>query len=638
MSTESRSLAQLHPVPFTAVNVTDAFWTPRLETNRRVTIPFALDKCEETGRIDNFAKAGRLRPGEFCGLYYDDSDVFKVVEGAAYSLASHPDAALDRRLDEVIAKIAAAQEPDGYLYTNRTIDPANVQPQAGPQRWSNLKASHELYNVGHLYEAAVAHFRATGKRSLLDVALKNAELILRTFGPHARHDPPGHQEIEIGLARLHGVTNDRRYLNLARFFLEQRGRGHEERPEYGAYAQDHKPVGEQDEVVGHAVRALYMYSGMADVAALSGGGGGESYRSALDALWRDMVGHKLAITGGVGGRKAGESFGDPYELPNATSYNETCAAIANVFWQHRMFLLSARDGGGGGGDGRYLDVLERSLYNGLLAGVSLSGDRFFYINPLASDGVTPFNYGGEVSRAAWFKCSCCPVNVARFLASLGGYVYAAGTGEVSVNLFIAGRGEVDVPSVGRVVLVQETRYPWYGRVRITVEPPHDEAEFSLRVRIPGWAQGRPVPGDLYRYVQADVPPVALQVNGVAADVIIERGMAVVRRVWRRGDWVELQLPMAVRRVLAHENVLENAGRVALERGPIVYCLEAADNGGGVAELTLPDSSPITAEQRPDLLGGVTVLRSTAPNFIAIPYYAWSHRGPGAMAVWLKRPK
>jgi uncharacterized protein len=633
MSTEPRSLTGLHAVPFTAVSVADAFWTPRLETNRRVTIPFALDKCEETGRIDNFAKAGRLMPAEFRGLYYDDSDVFKVIEGAAYSLASHPDAALDRRLDEVIAKIAAAQEPDGYLYTNRTIDPSNVQPQAGPQRWSNLKSSHELYNVGHLYEAAVAHFRATGKRSLLDVALKNAELILRTFGPHARRDPPGHQEIEIGLARLYGVTNDRRYLDLARFFLEQRGRGHEERPEYGTYAQDHKPVSEQDEVVGHAVRALYMYSGMADVAALSGD---DAYRAPLDALWRDMVGRKLAITGGVGARKAGESFGDPYELPNATSYNETCAAIANVFWQHRMFLLSAPDGGGGGGDGRYLDVLERSLYNGLLAGVSLSGDRFFYINPLASDGLTPFNYGGEVSRAAWFKCSCCPVNVARFLASLGGYVYAAGTGEVCVNLFVAGRGEVDVPSVGCVVLAQGTRYPWDGRVRITVEPPQDEAEFSLRVRIPGWAQGRPVPSDLYCYVETEVPPVALRVNGVAANVTIERGMAVVRRAWRRGDWVELELPMVIRRVVAHEKVSENAGRVALERGPIVYCLEAADNGPDVGDLTLPDDAPITAEHRPDLLGGVTVLRSTAPNFTAIPYYAWSHRGPGAMVVWLKR--
>ncbi|HEV2294682.1 MAG TPA: beta-L-arabinofuranosidase domain-containing protein [Tepidisphaeraceae bacterium] len=618
-------------IPFTAVAVQDGFWSPRMETNRTVTIPFALRKCEETGRIDNFAKAGRLMPGAFAGRYYDDSDVFKVIEGAAYSLANHPDEKLDRWLDEVIEKIAAAQEPDGYLYTNRTIDPNNVQPQAGPARWSNLKASHELYNVGHLYEAAVAHFRATSKRSLLDVALKNAELIAREFGPEARHDPPGHQEIEIGLARLYDVTGDRRFLELSRFFLDQRGRRREHRPSYGTYAQDHKPVTEQDEVVGHAVRALYMYCGMADVAALTGE---DALRRPLDALWEDMVGRKLALTGGVGARKDGESFGNPYEQPNATSYNETCAAIANVFWQHRMFLLSGTEGGG---DARYLDVLERTLYNGLLAGVSLSGDRFFYVNPLASDGVTPFNYGGEVTRAPWFACSCCPVNVARFLASLGGYIYAGRAGEASVNLFVSGRGEVDVPEVGRVVLRQETRYPWDGQVRITVEPPRDDATFALRVRVPGWAQGRPVPGDLYRYVHADVPAVALRVNGAGIDLAMEKGMAVLRRAWRRGDCVELALPMLVRRVVAHEKVKENAGHVALERGPIVYCAEAGDNPGvDLANLTLPDAAAITAEHRPNLLGGVTVLGCGDAGLTAIPYYAWSHRGAGAMAVWLKR--
>ncbi len=634
MTSEAFSADQrcLHPVPFTAVDVGEGFWSPRVERNRAVTIPFALKMCEETGRIANFAKAGRLKPGEFRGLYYDDSDVYKVIEGAAYSLASHPDAALERTLDEVISMIVAAQEPDGYLYTNRTIDPSKTQPQAGARRWSNLKASHELYNVGHLYEAAVAHLQATGKRSLLDVALKNAALILQTFGPHGRHAPPGHQEIEIGLARLYGMTNDRRYLELARFFLEQRGHAHGGRELYGPYAQDHQPVTEQDRVVGHAVRALYMYCGMADVAGLTGDA---TYHAPLDVLWRDMVGGKLALTGGVGARKEGESFGEPYELPNATSYNETCAAIANVFWQHRMFLLSG--GEKGGGDGRYLDVLERTLYNGLLAGVSLSGDRYFYVNPLSSDGVTPFNYGGEVTRAPWFKCSCCPVNVARFLASLGGYAYAAGAGEVSVNLFIAGRANVDVPEVGRVGVVQETRYPWDGRVRITVEPARDDVTFALRVRIPGWAQGRPVPSDLYHYVDADVPAVALRVNGANVEPPIERGMAVLRRAWRRGDVVELELPMVVRRAVAHDRVTENAGRVALERGPIVYCVEAADNDGtDIANLGVHDAATITAEHRPDMLDGVTVLRSAAPAFTAIPYYAWSNRGAGAMAVWLRR--
>lgn len=622
----NQPLERLNPVSHTDVTVQDAFWSPRIDTNRTVTIPFAIARCEETGRIENFAKAGRLVPGEFRGIYYDDSDVFKVIEAIAYSLATHPDPALDAYLDGLIAKIAAAQEPDGYLYTNRTINPAQAHRAAGPERWSNLKDSHELYNVGHLYEAAVAHYQATGKRSLLNVALKNAELIVRTFGPEARRDPPGHQEIEIGLAKLYGVTGDQRYLSLARFFLDQRGHYHNGRPCYGTYAQDHKPVVEQDEVVGHAVRALYMYSGMADVAALTGE---RAYLAPLQTLWNDLVGRKMAITGGVGARKSGEAFGDPYELPNFTSYNETCAAIANVFWNHRLFLLS--------GEARFLDVAERVLFNGLLAGVSLSGDRFFYVNPLASDGVTPFNYGGEVVRAPWFKCSCCPVNIARFLASLGAYVYAASEWCLYVGQFIAGSASADVPGVGRVGIRQQTNYPWDGRVRLTIEPPSAGSTFELRIRIPGWSRGEPVPSDLYRYFDAgaNASP-TLKVNGESIRIELDNGFAVIRRAWTAGDVVELDLPMPVRRVVSHEKVTENTGKVALERGPLVYCAEQADNLTPVPELAVTDDAPITAEHRPDLLGGVTVLRSEAAGLTAVPYYAWNHRGPGAMAVWLGR--
>lgn len=623
--THGRFTARLRPANFTKVSLADPFWTPRLEINRNVTIPFALNMCQETGRIDNFAKAGKLMKGEFRGIYYDDSDVFKVLEGAAYTLATHPDPELDRLLDDIIAKIAAAQEADGYLYTNRTIDPANTQKAAGTERWCNVQHSHELYNVGHLYEAAVAHFQATGKRSLLDVAIKSAELILHEFGPAARHDPPGHEEIEIGLARLFDVTGDDRYLALASFFLDQRGRGHDKRPPYGTYAQDHLPVTEQSEVVGHAVRALYLYSGMADVAVRSGE---SQYLAPLDTLWRDVVERKLALTGGVGARKTGEAFGDPYELPNFTCYNETCSAIANVFWNHRLFLLT--------GESQYLDVLERSLYNGALAGVSLSGDRFFYVNPLASDGLTPFNYGGELTRAPWFKCSCCPVNIARLLASLGGYVYASDRRALCVNLYIAGHAEMDVPEVGRVCVTQQTRYPWDGRIDLTIDPPAEGLAFAIKLRIPGWAQGSPVPGDLYKELNRQIEPATATVNGQAVPLEIAAGFAVIDRTWRSGDRVQLTLPMAVRRTIANDQVEENRGKVALERGPLVYCVEQVDHSIPVTDITIADTADLQIEHRNDLLGGVTVVRDPESGLLAVPYYAWSNRGISPMAVWLRR--
>lgn len=620
----------ISPVPFTAVRFDDAFWRPRLETNRAVTLPFNFRKCEETGRIDNFAKAAGWMDGPHEGIFFNDSDVFKVVEGAAYSLALAPDPALDSYLDDLIAKFAGAQEPDGYLYTARTIDPSAVRAdREGLTRWSHLRVNHELYNVGHLYEAAVAHFQATGKRNLLDVALKNADLIDSIFGPDKRRDVPGHQEIEIGLAKLYRVTGDERYLRLAKFFLDERGHanGRELYTNFGnpGYMQDHLPVTEQREAVGHAVRAVYMYTGMADVAALTGD---SRYIEAINRLWENVVGRKLYLTGGIGARHTGEAFGDDYELPNAEAYAETCAAIANVLWNQRMFLLH--------GDARYVDILELSLYNGLLSGISLSGDEFFYTNPLASDGKTAVNRGA-IGRQPWFDCSCCPTNDVRFLASLPGYVYAADAKNKTlyVNLFVAGQATVNVGGQ-QVRLRQETTYPWNGRVRLRVELP-GKADFALALRIPGWAVNQPVPGDLYRYLAPESSRPTLTVNGEVVEPPMEKGYAVLRRAWKSGDVVELTLPLPVRRVLCHEAVEGNRGRVALMRGPLVYCVEGVDNGGSLADLTLADAAALSVEHRAELLNGVTVIRAGGEHpFTAIPYYAWGHRGVGEMAVWLPR--
>jgi len=616
------------PIPFIAVRFADAFWRPRLEINRQVTLPFNFKKCEETGRIDNFAKAAGWMEGPHEGIFFNDSDVFKVVEGAAYSLASNPDPALESYLDNLIAKFAGAQETDGYLYTARTIDPAAVRAdREGLTRWSHLRVNHELYNVGHLYEAAVAHFQATGKRTLLDVALKNADLIDSVFGTDKLRAVPGHQEIEIGLAKLYWVTGEARYLRLAKFFLDERGHanGRELYTNFGnpGYMQDHLPVVEQAEAVGHAVRAVYMYTGMADVAALTGE---PSYIAAIDRLWENVVGRKLYLTGGIGARHTGEAFGDDYELPNAEAYAETCAAIANILWNQRMFLLH--------GDARYIDVLELSLYNGFLSGVSFSGDEFFYTNPLASDGKTAVNRG-RIGRQPWFDCSCCPTNDVRFIASLPGYVYAVDGNSLYVNLFVAGEGEVSLNGQS-VRLRQETNYPWAGRLRLCVDPAQ-KAEFALRLRVPGWAHNQPVPSDLYRYSDTNADAPLLTVNGESVPLLLEKGYAVLRRAWQAGDVVELTLSLPVRRVLCHEAVEANRGRVALMRGPLVYCVEGADNGGSVADLSLADDAPLTVEHRPELLNGVTVIRGEGERpLTAIPYYAWAHRGAGEMAVWMRR--
>jgi hypothetical protein len=620
------------PLPLTAVRLTDSFWASRLETNRTVTIPFALDQSESTGRIKNFEIAGGLAEGKFCSQYpFDDSDVFKVIEGAAYSLMTHPDPALEARIDAIIAKIAAAQEEDGYLYTARTIDPDNPPVDwVGPERWSNLPMSHELYNLGHFYEAADAYFRATGKKTILDVALKSADLVDSVFGPGKRYGVPGHQEIEIGLVKLYRLTGKKKYLDLAQFFLDERGNA-ANRKLYGDYCQDHQPLVEQSEAVGHAVRALYMYSGMADVSALTGN---VPYLEALGRLWENVAYKKMYLTGGIGAAGSIEGFGAAYELPNDVAYCETCASIASVLWNHRLFLTH--------GDSKYIDILERTLYNSFLSGVGMSGDKFFYPNPLESRG--------KHTRSPWFACACCPSNITRFVPQIPSYFYAVRGDSLYVNLFAAGDAEVSLNG-RKVGIRQETLYPWDGAIKLTVTP-ETAGEFELAVRVPGWVLGRPVPGDLYSYLESEPGAVDILLNGSPVSAVPELGYIKFRRAWNPGDTLEVVFPMSVRRVLANPAIEADAGRVAIERGPLVYTAEWPEHGGRVGNLVLWDDVLMTPEVRRNLLGGVTVVWGDAavvtrkapdgtfvkrPGRITlIPYYAWAHRGPGEMMVWLAR--
>jgi hypothetical protein len=623
------------PLPFTAVHLNDAFWAPRLETNRVTTIPCAFDQCEKSGRMYNFERAAAVLRGENVadrkppGYPFDDTDPYKVLEGAAYTLAVQPDPERAAYLDKLISLIASAQEADGYLYTTRTIDPQHPHAWSGPTRWvKEQDLSHELYNAGHLFEAAAAHYQCTSKTNLLAVALKEADLLCQTFGPQTNqlHYWPGHEIVEMGLARLYRLTGNERYLALAKYYLDARG----SRPGGDDYHQSRIPPAQQTEAMGHAVRAGYLYSGMADIAALSGD---ERYVRAIDAIWDNCVGKKIYLTGGIGSRPRGEAFGDNYELPNLTAYNETCAAVANAYWNERLFLLH--------GDAKYVDVLERTLYNGLLAGVSLDGTKFFYPNPLESDG--------NQERSPWFGCACCPGNITRFLPSLPGYFYARQGDIIYVNLFAGGTADFKLERGPAVQLRQETRYPWDGRVKITVAP-EKASKFTLAVRIPGWVRSEAIPGGLYKFADpATNEPITLQVNGTSTKLRLERGYARLVRQWKAGDTIELDLPMPVRRVVADANVPADRGRVALQRGPIVFCAEWPDNPGtSVRSLVLPDSQPLAAAFEPGLLNGVEVVQgralrvapsgngppaTTETAFKAIPYFAWANRGKGEMTVW-----
>ena len=638
-----RSDYPFQPVPFTRVHLDDVFWAPRIETNRAVTIPVAFQQCERTQRVYHFERAARALRGEPLedrkppGYPFDDSDLYKVIEGASYTLSVHADPKLDAYVDGLIAKIAAAQEQDGYLYTTRTIDPKNPHRWAGTARWQlERDDSHELYNLGHLFEAAVAHHLATGKKTLLNVAIKAADLLVRTFGPGKRTTWPGHQLTEMALVRLYRVTGNASYLSLAKFLLDERGPGpfppgERANPRGLDYNQAHLRIVEQTEPVGHAVRAMYMYAGMADVAALTGD---DAIRRAGDKIWENLTGSKLYLTGGIGSSASGEAFGKPYELPNMTAYNETCASVGMDYWNHRLFLLH--------GDSKYIDVMERTLYNGLISGVSLDGKTFFYPNPLESDG--------KHARSEWFGVACCPGNITRFLASVPGYIYARRGDALYVNLFAGGTADIEL-SGGRVKIVQETRYPWEGQIKMTVTP--DRARtFPIHLRIPGWAREQPVPGDLYRFLDKPPAPATIQVNRQRVTIVLDKGYVTITRTWRPGDSVQLDLPMPVRRVVAHPKVSANRDRVALQRGPIVFAAEWPDNpGGNVRNIVLPDANTLTTEFRSDLLRGVQIVKGRAtgasmdPNgavrrvdqpFVAIPYATWANRGRGQMAVWLAR--
>lgn len=616
------SAQPLQPVPFTDVQLQEGFWSYYLRLNREAILPHNLAYCESEKKIDNFRIAAGLKEGKHYGAPWEDSDVYKVIEGAAYCLALERDPDIERRIDEIIALIAACQQPDGYLHTYHTLT-------APKERWTRDQR-HELYCAGHLIEAAIAYYQATEKRTLLDVALRVADHLCEVFGPKGQVNVPEHEEIELALIKLWRFTGDERYLDMSKLFLERRGRL-EGRPRlvkngWGEAAQDHKPIREQDEIVGHAVRAMYLYSAVTDIVALTGDAG---YRNALDLLWEDVTQRKMYITGGLGdSSKRNEGFSVAYFLPNETAYAETCASIGLALWGQRMALLHA--------DARYANAVERVMYNGILSCVGLDGQGFFYCNRLA----------GSDRRPPWQGCACCPTNMVRFLPAIAGYAYAHDGYNIYINQYLAGKAAIALAD-RTVAIEQQTNYPWDGSVRITLTP-ETSGEFDLYLRIPGWLEGPQSKDDLY-YVAGKPASGAFSVyvNGVAIErPEMVRGYVRLTREWRVGDVAELDMPMEVRRVKAHPKVEANTGRVALKRGPMVYCFEGTDNDHAVLSLAIPAGAPIASEHRPDLLNGVTVLTGTAllheaespePKpvpFTAVPYYAWQNRRPGFMQVWM----
>ena len=674
------ALAQTYPispVPFTSVSIGQGtFWGQRVQACRDVTVPLAFSKCESEGRYRNFEIAARQLKGEdtsdvkIGGFSFDDTDPYKTIEGASYLLL-YPELRspnyelrvpgengktdfvirnLKAYIDSVLNIIASAQEADGYLYTARTMNPKHPHDWSGMKRWEKEEdLSHELYNLGHMVEAAIAHYQATGSRKFLDIAIRYADCVCREVGPNPGQAcvVPGHQIAEMALAKLYTVTGEKKYLDEAKFLLDYRGKTtivHD-------YSQAHKPVIEQDEAVGHAVRAAYMYSGMADVAALTGD---TAYIRAIDRIWENIVSKKMYITGGIGSTSNGEAFGKNYELPNMTAYCETCAAIGHVYVNHRLFLLH--------GESKYYDVLERTLYNGVISGMSLDGGKFFYPNPLESNG--------QHQRKAWFGCACCPSNLCRFIPSVPGYFYQTKDRDIYVNLF--GGNTANLKVLGKdVVLHQETNYPWEGDITLTIDQ-NKAGQFRLRIRIPGWLQGQPVPSDLYEYADTKRLGYSVRVNGqlIIDNGQLENGYFNIDRKWKKGDRVEIHFDMEPRMVVANENVEADKGRTAIERGPLVYCAEWPDNDFELGSMLLNQKSEFKVESSKlkveNLAFGKTQAEKNGEELSTlnfqlsaltteaqvlsfndkgklttkdvclrlIPYYAWNHRGPGRMMVWL----
>ncbi len=616
---------KLHDYPISALDVKnveliDGFWLPIIKTVQEKTIQYAFDKCSTEGRMDNFLIAGGELEGKTCGkMPFDDTDLYKIIEGASYSLISAPDPKLKAYIDSVIAIIKVGQEVDGYLTTWRTIDPHHPPAKwVNPgERWEHLGASHELYNSGHMFEAAAANYYATGDTVFLNIALKNADLLTEVFGPDKLQATPGHQIVETGLIKLYRISKDEKYLELAKYFLDQRGDSlsHDL---YGAYSQDHLPVTEQDEVVGHAVRAVYMYAGMTDIAAIYGD---SEYLKAVNALWENMVGKKMYLTGGIGARHSGESFGDNYELPNLTAYNETCAAIGSIYWNQRLFQLT--------GNAKYIDVIERTLYNGMLAGLSLDGTHFFYPNPLEADGEYKFNQGSR-TRQGWFDCSCCPTNIIRFVPSIPNLIYAVNEDSLYINLYVGSNARFNINHTD-MRLEQTSGFPWNGNAEIKLDL-EKETRMTLKLRIPGWVLDRTLPGNLYSYSSNSAMEFSILINGEPADYKYNKGFAEITRTWKKGDHIELEFSMTIKRIIADTRVAEDHGKTAIDYGPIVYCAEEIDNPNFM-ELLINGGTQFDIEHRDNLLNGVNVISAKNPDMMLIPYYAWSNRGEGKMKVW-----
>nr|WP_321523064.1 beta-L-arabinofuranosidase domain-containing protein [uncultured Macellibacteroides sp.] len=587
-------LKMVEQVDFSHVHIQDKFWSPRLEKHITATLPVCIDQIEnQTGRMQNFVNAAK-QSGKHSGIFFDDSDVYKALEGMAYALINHPDANLEKKADEWIAKIASAQQPDGYINTYYTLTGLD-------KRWTNMD-KHEMYCAGHMIEAAVAYYRATGKRTLLDVSIRMADHMMNVFGPDKRHWVPGHEEIELALVKLFQVTKDKRYLNFSNWLLEERGHGHGSKGDEGKwepiYYQDEKPIREMTDIAGHAVRCMYLYCGMADVAAYKNE---TSYIVAMNRLWDDVVLRNMYITGGIGSSKHNEGFTEDYDLPNKDAYCETCASVGMVYWNQRMNQFT--------GNSKYVDVLERSMYNGALAGISLSGDRFFYVNPLEADG--------SHHRKAWYGCACCPSQISRFLPSIGNYIYGTSKEAVWVNLYIGNRTEIPMDN-GTLLVEQETNYPWDGNVKLKITSPKG-LDKEFRLRIPGWCK---------KY--------SIKVNDEKFNAPVENGYAVINNKWKTGDVIVFKMDMDIQVVAADERVKENVGKRAIQRGPIVYCLEEADNKDSFDRVAISPKTTFKSKFESNFLDGVTSIEAANKDqkFLLIPYYAWDNREAGKMKVWI----